>query len=103
MVRRWDSSRFCSGLACGEIETAAIIKVELLVLMQHGLGIERRAEIEPALRHAADNARFGGEREIAQHALFGARRQFERAAPRDDLALVERQWRNAIERHALAP
>ena len=32
-----------------------------------------------------------------------ARRQFECAATRDDLTLIERQRRHAIKRHALAP
>ena len=85
----------------------------------HGVGVERGAEIEPALRHAADDAGLGGERQVLQHALLGrdrgdalghadaeiddaARRQLEGAAARDDLALVERQRLDPVERHLLA-
>ena len=49
----------------GQIEPAAIVEVELLVLVHHRLRVERRAEIEPALRHAADDARLGGQRQVA--------------------------------------
>ena len=70
----------------------------------------------PDLRHAADHAGLGRERHVVQDLLlvgdrrhaFGhadaevhdaAHRQLERAAARDDLALVERHRRQHVERH----
>ena len=103
-----------------EIEAATIVEIKLLVLMDHRIGIERGAEIQAALRQAADNAGLGGQREIFQHLLFGrdrrnalghadaeidhaARRQFERTAPRDDFAFIKRQRHDAVHWHALPP
>src|SRR3954447_22911749 len=45
-----------------QIEPAAIIEIELLVLMDHSPGVEGRAEVEPTLRQAADHARSRRER-----------------------------------------
>ena len=104
----------------GEIEPSAVIEIELLILLDHGFGIERRAEIEPALRNTADDPGLGGERHIFENALLGgdrrdalrhadaeidhaAERQLEGTAPRDDLALVERHRLDAVERDALPP
>ena len=75
------------------------------------------AEVESALRHAADDTGLSGEREMVEHGLFvGDRRdalghadaqihdtphrQLESAAPRDDLALVEQQGLERVERDA---
>ena len=63
----------CIGLRhaeAGEIEPAAVIEVELLVLLDDGLRIERRAEVESALRHAADDSGLGGERHVFEHSLL---------------------------------
>ena len=113
---------FAVGLRHAEarkIEPAAVIEIELLVLLDDGFGVQGGAEIEPALRHAADDAGLGRQREIFQNPLFrghgrdalghadaeiddAARRQLESAAPGNHLALVEVQRLDAVERHALA-
>ena len=41
----------------GQVEAAAVVEVELLVLVDHRLGVDRGAEVQPALRHAADRRR----------------------------------------------
>ena len=88
-------------------------------MLDDGFGVQGGAEIEPALRHAADDAGLGRQREIFQNPLLrghgrdalghadaeiddAARRQLESAAPGNHLALVEVQRLNAVERHALA-
>ena len=43
----------------GEVETSAIVEVELLVLLDDGFGIECRAEVEPTLRNTADDPGLG--------------------------------------------
>ena len=92
------------------VEPAAVVEVELLVLVDDRLGVDRGAEVETALRQAADDAGLGGQRHVAQDPLlvgdrghpFGhadaqvhdaAHRQVEGAPARDDLALVERHRR----------
>ena len=101
----------------GHVEAAAVVEVELLVLVDDRLGVDAGAEVEARLRHAADHARLGGQRHVLQHPLLvgdrgqafrhadaevdhAARRQLEDAAPGDQLALVERQRRQRTERHA---
>ena len=44
----------------GEVEAAAVVEVELLVLVDHRVGVDRRAEVEARGRHAADHAGLGG-------------------------------------------
>ena len=100
----------------GQVQPAAIVEIELLVLIDDGFDIRRRAEIQAAGRHAADDAGFGGQRDQVEHALFvGHRRNalghadaqvdhaFERqlhcAASRDDLALVQTQGLERIQRY----
>ena len=100
-----------------EVEPAAVVEIELLVLVDDGLGVDRRAEIETRRRHAADHARLGGERDELVDALLGRDRgdalrhadaevddgagpQLHRAAPGDDLALVQRHRLDALQRHA---
>ncbi len=97
----------------GHVEPAAVIEVELLVLVDDGLGVHRGAEVEAGLRHATDDSRFGGQRYVVEDALlvrhrrdaFGhadaevhdaAHGQLEGAAPRDDLAFVERHRREHV-------
>ena len=48
----------------GEVEAAAIIEIELLVLIDYRPRIDRRAEIQPALRHPADDPRLSRQCEI---------------------------------------
>jgi len=101
-----------------EIEAATVIKVELLVLLNDGFGIERGSEVEPALRKASYNSGFGCERQVFENALLGrdsrhpfrhanaqihnaTERQLESAAPRDDLSVVQLHRRDATKRHAL--
>ena len=91
----------------GHVEAAAVIEVELLVLVNDGIGIDRRAEIEPTLRQPADHPRLRRQRDVVQYFFlirdlghpfghadaevhYAAHRQLERAAAGDDLALVQR-------------
>ena len=57
-----------------EIEPAAVVEVELLVLLDYSFGIERRAEIKPALRNAADDTWLGGQGQVLEHFLLGGNR-----------------------------
>ena len=101
-----------------EIEAAAVIKVELLVLLNDGFGIERGSEVKSALRKASYDSGFGCERQVFENALLGrdsrhpfrhadaqiyntAKRQLESAAPRDDLSVVQLHRRDASKRNAL--
>jgi hypothetical protein len=94
------------------VEPAAVVEVELLVLMDDGLGVDGSAEVEPALRKSADDAGLRGQRDVSQHLLFvgdrgdtfghadaevhdAAHRQVECAPACDHLALVERQREGA--------
>ena len=100
----------------GEVQSAAIVEVELLVLGDDRRRVERRAEIEPALRYAAEDAGFGGERHLIQQVLlprhgghgFGhADAQIDHAAhgklhgatAGDDLALIQGEGWNPVHRH----
>ena len=100
----------------GHVEAAAVVEVELQALLQDGVGVQRRAEVEAALRHAADDAGLGGQRHMLEQALLGsdggdalghadaevddaAQGQLHRGAAGDDLAGVERQRRAGVERH----
>ena len=58
----------------GQVEPAAIVEVELLVLVEERLRVDRRAEVQPALRHAADHAGLGGQRQVVEHPLLGGDR-----------------------------
>jgi hypothetical protein len=101
-----------------EIEAATVIKVELLVLLNDGFGIERGPEVEPALRKASYDSGFRRERQVFENALLGRdsrhpfrhadaqihdtpEGQFECAAPRDDLSVVQLHRRDASKRNAL--
>ena len=101
----------------GHVEAAAVVEVELQALLQDGVGVERRAEVEAALGHAADDPGLGGEGDVLEQALLGrdvgdalghadaevddaAQGQLHRGAPGDDLAGVERQRRARVERHS---
>ena len=98
------------------VEAAAVVEVELLVLVDHCIRVDRRAEVQAALRHAADHAGLGGQRHVVEYLLFvgdrrdafghadaeiddAAHRQLEGTAPRDDLALVERHRAEHVQRH----
>jgi hypothetical protein len=89
----------------GDVEPAAVVEIELAGLVDDGLGIDGRAEIEPAGRHAADHAGFGGQREQVDDLFLGRDAgdafrhadaeiddvvggQLHRRAAGDDLALV---------------
>ena len=86
-----------------EVETAAVVEVELVRLVDHRLRIGRRAKIHPARGYAADHAGLRGERnKINDLFLIGngsnafghadaeiddtVGLQFERGAARDDLS-----------------
>ena len=59
----------------GHVQAAAVVEIELLVLLDHRVRIQRRAEIEPCLRHAADHAGLGGERQVCQYLLLRRHRR----------------------------
>ena len=54
----------------GCVKPAAVIKVELIGLIDNGLCVNRRSKIEPSCRHAANDARFGGKREQISNFLL---------------------------------
>ena len=80
-----------------KVQPAAIVEVELLVLVDDRAGIDRRPEVEPALRQAADDAGLGRQGHEIEQLLGGdtpprlrhadaeidhaAERQLERASP----------------------
>ena len=99
----------------GEVEAAAVIEVELLVLVDHRVRVDGRAEIETRRRYPADHAGLGGQRDVAEdlllvghggHALRHADtevdhavgRQLHRRPPSDDLASVQRHGLQALQR-----
>ena len=100
----------------GHVETAAIVEIELIGLVDDGLGVDRRAEIDPACGDAADHARLCRQRDEVDDLLlvgdsrdaFGhadaeiddaVRLQLERRAARDDLALAHRHRRQRAGAH----
>src|ERR1700679_174697 len=89
-----------------DIQPASIVKVELIRLVDNGLGIRRRAEVQTARRDAADDTRLGRHRkEIDDLLLVGdtgntfrhadtevdnaVRHELECSAPRNDLSCIE--------------
>jgi hypothetical protein len=101
----------------GQVEPATVVKVELLVLVQERLRVDRSAEVEAALRHAPDHAGFGRERHVLEHPLFTSycrddlrhadaevddttQGQLESAAASDQLSLVERCRFHAVDGYA---
>ena len=52
------------------VQAAPIVEVELLVLVDHGIRVDRGAEIQAALRQAANDARLGGEGHVVEHLLL---------------------------------
>src|SRR6516225_5304356 len=54
----------------GRIQTAAIIEIELVGLVDDGLGVDRGAKIDAACRNAADHAGFGRERDQVDDSLL---------------------------------
>ena len=54
----------------GEVEAAAVVEVELLVLVDHRVGVDGRAEVEARGRNPADHAGLGGQRDVAQDLLL---------------------------------
>ena len=94
----------------GEVETTAIVEVELVRLVDDRLRIDGRAEVEARGRNAADDAGLGRQREQVDDLLFGRDAgdalghadaeiddavglQLERRAARNDLALAHRHRR----------
>ena len=95
----------------GCIETTAIVEIELIGLIDDGLRIGRRTEIEPSRRYASNHARFSRERhQIGDLLLIGDVRnafrhadaeiddavgvELKRRAPRNDFPLVQLHRRN---------
>ena len=111
------SASTCARPRNGDVQPAAVVEVELGRLVDHRLRVARGAEVEAAGRHAADDARLGGQRQQVDDALLGGdvgdafghadaevddavAPQLDRGAARDDLALLQRQRRRRAERHA---
>ena len=101
----------------GQVEAAAVVKVELVRLIEDGGCVAGGTEIESACRHAANHAGFGGHRHRAAGTFFGSddgypfrhadaevhhriRFQFERRAPGNDLARIEAERLQAVHRNA---
>ena len=99
----------------GHVEPAAVVEVELVGLVDHRLGVGRRAEVDAARRHAADHAGLGGQRDEVDDLLLvgdggdalghadaeiddAVGLQLERGAAGDDLALAHRHRRHASRR-----
>ena len=56
----------------GQVESAAVVKIKLVRLIDDGLGIDRGAEIQPSGRNSADHSGLGGEgNEIDDLLLIG--------------------------------
>jgi hypothetical protein len=53
----------------------AIVEVELLVIINDGVRVERGAEKRTTLRHAADDARFGRQCQMLEDMLLGSDRR----------------------------
>jgi len=53
-----------------DVQPAAVVEVELLVLVDDSLGVHRRAEIEACHRDAADHAGFGNQGDELVHPLL---------------------------------
>lgn len=104
----------------GKVESAAIVEIELLVLGDDRRRIEGRAEIEPALRYAAEDAGFRRERHLLQQVFFSCHRghgfrhadaqidhashgKLHGAAPCYDFSLVQRKGWNAVHRYPQLP
>ena len=97
-------------LSCAEsceVESAAVVEIELRWLIDNGLRISGRSKAEPACRDATDRAAFQRERDIRQDLSFcggecnsfrqadpqirdGSRLQFVTCTRRDDAPRVER-------------
>jgi hypothetical protein len=58
----------------GQIQAAAVVKIEHLVLVDDGFGIDRRAEIEAALRNPADDAGLGRQGHKVEQLFFRGNR-----------------------------
>ena len=99
-----------------DVESTAVVEVELVGLVDDCLRIDRGAEVEAAGRHTADHARLRGQRDQVAYVFFsGDRRdalrhadaeiddavrpQLERGAARDDLAHAHRERLDVTDRH----
>jgi hypothetical protein len=54
----------------GKIKTSAIVEIKLLVLVQHRIRIKRGTEIEPPLRHSADDSGLRSQGQVFEQMLF---------------------------------
>ena len=100
-----------------EVEPAAVVEVELVGLIDHGVVVLRGAGIRPGQRRAADEALLVGEHDPVEDVLFGGdrrdagrnagaeiadrvRHELHGRAARHDLALAEGQRLHRRQRHA---
>ena len=99
------------------VEPAAVVEVEHVRLVDHGLVVEPGAALVAGHRHAAEDALLDGQHQLVGDALLpghpadeladpeaevadGAARELEQRAAGDDLAHVERQRRLGPDRPA---
>ena len=54
----------------GHVETAAVIEVELLVLLDDRVGVGRGPEARTGREHAADRPGFRRQRDVGRHLFF---------------------------------
>ena len=101
----------------GHVEPAAVVEIELRILRDHRVGVDRCAEIEARGRLAADHPGLCRQGQMLQQAFLGSdsghafghadaqidhtvHRQFEGAASGDHLARVKPHWRHVSGRGA---
>ena len=102
------------------VQPAAVIKVELLILLNDGCRVQASSETQPTLRQTADHAGLGGQSNKFEYVLFGgdggetlghtnpeiddaANRDLEGAAPSYDLSLAHCHRLDSVEWHTLTP
>jgi len=101
----------------GEIQSATIVKIELVGLIYYCLWISGSTKVQPSCGHSAHDAGLRGQRDQVEHFLFvgdvrntlrhadtevhnGIRLKFHCRAPGDYLATAHRHWLDRTQRHA---
>src|SRR5208337_2455754 len=100
---------------CG-VEAPAVVKIELVGLVDDGVRVDRDAEVQRAGRHPADDTGFGGQCQIVEDVFFSGDAgdafghtdaevddtvcaQRERCAASDDLSFVQRHGCRRAQRY----
>ena len=66
----WPSASTSAMPEARHVEPTAIVEIELLVLLNHGVGVDCSSEVETALRHSADDTGLGGQRHVLEYPLL---------------------------------